>query len=99
MLNLRRRLVSLERHTLASSASSFEWSEIGEIPEEMLRSLTMETLQSLAGAIQAQDQGRRLSVPEMKAATDLFRLRYGGSRPARSGWRETKQSRPAQNAT
>ena len=89
MLNLRRRLVSLERRTLASSASPFDWSEIGDIPDEVLRSLSMDTLRSLVGAIEAEDQGRRLTLPEMKAATDLFRLRHSrGARESRFGWRE-----------
>jgi hypothetical protein len=93
MLSLKRRVISLERQTLADGALPFDWSEIGEIPDEVLRSLTMDTLRSLAGAIQAEEQGRRMTVPEMKAANDLFRLRHGGSKPSRSGWRETRQSR------
>ncbi len=93
MLSLKRRVIGLERRTLAEATFPFDWSEIGEIPDEVFRGLTMDTLRLLAGAMEAEEQGRQLTLPEVNAATDLFRLRHGKSKRLRSGCREMRQLR------
>jgi hypothetical protein len=78
MLNLRRRVKILEeRMLLANAPLAFDWEQLGDIPDTVLQSFSLETLDLLASAIKADDQKRSLTIPERKACADLFALAVG----------------------